>query len=38
VHPSFVLDGVFAMACDNFLVGVGGAERLHRTPRELIEL
>jgi Xaa-Pro aminopeptidase len=38
VHPSFVLDGAFAMACDNFLVGVGGAERLHRTPRELIEL
>lgn len=37
-HPTFVSATAFATCCDNFLVGAGGAERLHRFARELVEL
>jgi Xaa-Pro aminopeptidase len=38
VHPAFVVDGAFAMVCDNYLIGTDGPERLHRTDRDLIEV
>lgn len=39
IHPSWANARMFVTVCDNFLVGAGGrAERLHQTPREIIEL
>jgi Xaa-Pro aminopeptidase len=39
LHPSWSNARLFVTVCDNFLIGADGAvERLHRTPREIIEL
>lgn len=39
IHPSWATARMFITVCDNFLIGADGAnERLHRTPREIIEL
>jgi Xaa-Pro aminopeptidase len=38
IHPSWVTKSLFVTVCDNFLVGASGVERLHKTPREIIEL
>ncbi|MGH7090739.1 MAG: M24 family metallopeptidase [Stellaceae bacterium] len=39
IHPSWATPRYFMTVCDNFLVGDGGTvERLHRTPREIVEL
>ncbi|OGA96148.1 MAG: hypothetical protein A3G27_19675 [Betaproteobacteria bacterium RIFCSPLOWO2_12_FULL_66_14] len=38
IHPSVANERMFVTVCDNFLVGEGGVERLHRTPQEIMEL
>ena len=38
IHPSWATPRLFITVCDNFLVGAAGVERLHQTPREIIEL
>lgn len=39
LHPSWSNARLFVTVCDNFLIGADGAvERLHKTPREIIEL
>jgi hypothetical protein len=39
IHPSILSREIFATVCDNFLTRSDGPpERLHRTPREIIEL
>jgi Xaa-Pro aminopeptidase len=39
IHPSWANARMFVTVCDNFLIGADGkAERLHQTPREIIEL
>lgn len=39
IHPSTLSRTVFATICDNFLtLPDGSVERLHRTPREIVEL
>ena len=39
IHPSWANARMFVTVCDNFLIGADGkAERVHRTPREIIEL
>jgi len=39
MHPSWSNARLFVTVCDNFLIGPDGAvERLHKTPREIIEL
>jgi hypothetical protein len=37
IHPGYVNDEAFALACDNYMVGADGVgECLHRTPQDLI--
>ena len=36
VHPSAVRKNVWTIACDNYLIGEDGAERIHKFPREII--
>ena len=36
VHPSAVRKDVWAIVCDNFIIGKDGAERIHKYPREII--
>lgn len=39
IHPAVGRKDMFITSCDNFLIGAdGNVERLHRTPREVIEL
>ena len=38
VHPMYVRQGVFAYACDDYVIGVAGASRIHTFPQELVEL
>jgi Xaa-Pro aminopeptidase len=39
IHPSWANARMFVTVCDNFLIGPDGAvERLHQTPREIIEI
>ncbi|HZT52687.1 MAG TPA: M24 family metallopeptidase, partial [Stellaceae bacterium] len=39
LHPSWSSPRFFVTVCDNFLIGPDGAvERLHKSPREIIEL
>jgi Xaa-Pro aminopeptidase len=39
LHPAVARKDMFITACDNFLIGPDGAvERLHRAPREIVEL
>ena len=39
VHPAFMTPSLFAIICDNFLIGPDRPpERLHRTPQTLVEL
>lgn len=39
IHPAVGRKDIFITSCDNFLVGADGkVERLHRMPREVIEL
>lgn len=37
-HPGYVTRSLFMTVCDNFLVRRDGVERLHKSPRTLIEL
>jgi len=37
-HPTTVTARTFASCCDNFLLQHGRAERLHKTPQEIIEV
>lgn len=39
VHPAFSSPTAFVTSCDNYLIAADGSvERLHKTPREIIEL
>jgi len=38
IHPSWTSPRYFITVCDNFLVGDKGVERLHQTPRTIVEL
>jgi Xaa-Pro aminopeptidase len=39
IHPSWATPRYFITVCDNFLIAADGTvERLHKTPREIIEL
>ena len=39
LHPSWANSRLFVTVCDNFLIHADGTvERLHKTPREIIEL
>jgi Xaa-Pro aminopeptidase len=38
VHPMYVRSGRLGFVCDNVLLGVGGAERIHSFPQEVVEL
>ncbi|HSV81870.1 MAG TPA: M24 family metallopeptidase [Ramlibacter sp.] len=39
IHPTISRKDMLVMACDNYLLRAdGGAERLHRMPREIIEI
>ncbi len=38
IHPSISDARMFVTVCDNFLIGSNGAERLHHTPQEIVEL
>jgi len=38
IHPSWATPRYFITVCDNFLVGESGVERLHKTPRKIVEL
>jgi Xaa-Pro aminopeptidase len=38
VHPSAVRKGVWSIVCDNYIIGMDGAERIHKSLREIIEL
>jgi Xaa-Pro aminopeptidase len=39
VHPGFVNERMFAVVCDNYLIGEQGPSAcLHRTPQQIIEL
>jgi Xaa-Pro aminopeptidase len=38
IHPSWATERYFITVCDNFLVGETGVERLHKTPRTIVEL
>ncbi|MDP2267953.1 MAG: aminopeptidase P family protein, partial [Deltaproteobacteria bacterium] len=36
IHPFAATDSAFAFCCDDFLVTDKGAERLHKTPQEIL--
>jgi len=36
VHPPAVRKDVWAIVCDNYIIGKDGAERIHKSPREII--
>jgi len=39
IHPAFSSPTAFVTSCDNYLIAADGSvERLHKTPREIIEL
>jgi hypothetical protein len=39
VHPMVVSDTVWAVVCDNYLIGPDGpGDCLHRTPKEIIQI
>jgi Xaa-Pro aminopeptidase len=38
VHPTIANERLFVTVTDNFLVGSGGAERIHRSAQEIIEI
>lgn len=39
LHPAIARKDMFVTSCDNYLIGSDGTvERLHRTPREIVEL
>jgi Xaa-Pro aminopeptidase len=38
VHPTIASERLFITVTDNFLVGTSGAERLHRTAQEIVEI
>jgi len=39
IHPAVARKDMFVTSCDNFLIGSNGVvERLHKTPREIVEL
>jgi Xaa-Pro aminopeptidase len=37
-HPTYVLPNAFSWICDNYLVGDGACERLHKTPQKIFDL
>jgi Xaa-Pro aminopeptidase len=37
-HPTWVTERTYSWACDDFLIGKGGVERLHRFPETIVEL
>ena len=39
VHPAYATPRVYSWICDNYLLkSDASTERLHRTPREIVEL
>jgi Xaa-Pro aminopeptidase len=38
IHPSWVRNNTFVTICDNFLLGVDGAERFHKTPSKVFAI
>lgn len=38
VHPMYVRGGALGFVCDNVLLGLEGAERIHAYPQEIVEL
>jgi Xaa-Pro aminopeptidase len=39
IHPAVARKDIFVTSCDNFLINAQGVvERLHQTPREIVEL
>ena len=39
VHPGYETNSIFAVICDNYLVGAKGpTECLHKTPKQLFEI
>jgi Xaa-Pro aminopeptidase len=39
VHPGYETDSIFAVICDNYMIGPDGpGECLHRTPKQIFEL
>jgi Xaa-Pro aminopeptidase len=38
IHPAVARKDMFVTSCDNFLINRNGVERLHKTPREIVEL
>ena len=39
IHPTVARKDIFVTACDNYLIGrTGAVERLHKTPREIVEV
>jgi len=39
VHPGYETSSIFAVICDNYLVGAGGpSECLHKTAKQIFEL
>ena len=37
-HPTYVTERTYSWACDNFLIGENGTERLHKFPEKITEL
>jgi Xaa-Pro aminopeptidase len=39
VHPGYETNSIFAVICDNYLVGADGpTECLHKTPKQIFEI
>jgi Xaa-Pro aminopeptidase len=38
IHPAVARKDMFVTSCDNFLIKRNGVERLHKMPREIVEL
>ena len=38
VHPTYVTEGTYSWACDNFLIGGNGPERMHAFPETITEV
>ena len=39
VHPAYETASIFAVICDNYLIGADGVgECLHKTPKQIFEL
>jgi Xaa-Pro aminopeptidase len=38
IHPQHIAGGCFSWVCDNFLVGDGGPDRIHKILEEIVEI